>query len=601
MNDQRLGAVVSAIEAAGARSVVDLGCGEGNLIEMLMRERGSSRASGRGRVARACWRGRARSSTSTGCPRGSSERIELLQGSLAVSRRAPERLRRGVPGGGDRAPGAGAPAGAGARRVRVRAAGHRHRDDAERRVQRQFDGLPAGRLRHRDHRFEWTRAEFEAWARRVGGSLRLRACRFVPVGPEDRGVGAPTQMGVFVAMNDRNPRALAGRARRRLRRRQSRPSRGSTSSRRRCSRRTPAAASSPTTRTTRARPPTPSRSCTSSRPSVWRAGRLTVVDATNVQPEARKPLVALARELPLPAGRDRLRHAAEGSAHERNRDARRPRLRRSRGPPPARASCAGRCTALRREGFRHVFVLDDAEEVESAVDRAARRCGTTARDEHGPVRHHRRRPRLLRRAASSCSSALGYDVASDDGAVARCRPDGRKAVFLGDLVDRGPGIARVLRLVMSMVEGGDALCVPGNHDMKLHAQAARQERAASPTASRRRSSNSTREPPEFRAARRRVHRRARQPLRARRRQAGGRPRRHEGGDAGPRLGPRSATSPLRRDDRRDRRVRPAGPLRLGRRVPRPGDGRLRPHARAGARVAQPHDQHRHRLRVRRQA
>ena len=58
---------------------------------------------------------------------------------------------------------------------------------------------------------------------------------------------------------------------------------------------------------------------------------------------------------------------------------------------------------------------------------------------------------------------------------------------------------------------------------------------------------------------------------------------------------------VRRDDRRDRRVRPAGALQLGGRVPRPGDGRLRPHAGARAGVAQPHDQHRHRLRLRRQA
>ena len=46
-------------------------------------------------------------------------------------------------------------------------------------------------------------------------------------------------------------------------------------------------------------------------------------------------------------------------------------------------------------------------------------------------------------------------------------PESRKAIFLGDLVDRGPKIPEVLKLVMSMVEAGTALCVPGNHDMKL--------------------------------------------------------------------------------------------------------------------------------------
>ncbi len=51
--------------------------------------------------------------------------------------------------------------------------------------------------------------------------------------------------------------------------------------------------------------------------------------------------------------------------------------------------------------------------------------------------------------------------------VTRPPPEGRKAIFLGDLVDRGPDTPGVLRLVMSMVEAGAALCVPGNHDIKL--------------------------------------------------------------------------------------------------------------------------------------
>ena len=59
-----------------------------------------------------------------------------------------------------------------------------------------LEGLPAGRLRHRDHRFEWTRAEFEAWARRVAATHGYTV-RFQPIGPEDPAVGAPTQMGVF--------------------------------------------------------------------------------------------------------------------------------------------------------------------------------------------------------------------------------------------------------------------------------------------------------------------------------------------------------------------------------------------------------------------
>jgi hypothetical protein len=59
-----------------------------------------------------------------------------------------------------------------------------------------FETMPAGQLRHRDHRFEWTRAEFEGWANRMAERFGY-VVRFLPIGPEDSAVGAPTQMGVF--------------------------------------------------------------------------------------------------------------------------------------------------------------------------------------------------------------------------------------------------------------------------------------------------------------------------------------------------------------------------------------------------------------------
>src|SRR5207247_4185101 len=59
-----------------------------------------------------------------------------------------------------------------------------------------FPTLPAGRMRHRDHRFEWSRAEFHAWAERVASSHGYSA-RFLPVGRVDPDVGPPTQMAVF--------------------------------------------------------------------------------------------------------------------------------------------------------------------------------------------------------------------------------------------------------------------------------------------------------------------------------------------------------------------------------------------------------------------
>ena len=60
-----------------------------------------------------------------------------------------------------------------------------------------FEGLPAGKLRHKDHRFEWTRGEFQNWATAAAGRFGY-SVRFGPVGPEDDVVGAPTQMAVFI-------------------------------------------------------------------------------------------------------------------------------------------------------------------------------------------------------------------------------------------------------------------------------------------------------------------------------------------------------------------------------------------------------------------
>src|SRR5262249_23479076 len=59
-----------------------------------------------------------------------------------------------------------------------------------------FEGLPAGRFRHRDHRFEWTRAQFRAWGETVAERFGY-AVRFISIGAEDASVGPPTQMGVF--------------------------------------------------------------------------------------------------------------------------------------------------------------------------------------------------------------------------------------------------------------------------------------------------------------------------------------------------------------------------------------------------------------------
>ncbi len=189
------------------------------------------------------------------------------------------------------------------------------------------------------------------------------------------------------------------------------------------------------------------------------AGRLTVVDATNVQPEARKPLVTLAREyhcLPVAIVLD----LPERVCLERNQS----RPDRDFGPHVVRNHSKSLRQSLRglaREGFRHVFVLKSVEEVEAAII-TREPLYNNKKSERGPFDIigdiHGCFDEL-----TALLSKLGYTV--DGHAVTP--PEGRKAVFLGALVDRGPKSPDVLKLVMGMVNGGTGLCVPGNHDIKF--------------------------------------------------------------------------------------------------------------------------------------
>ncbi|HEX8339945.1 MAG TPA: polynucleotide kinase-phosphatase, partial [Tepidisphaeraceae bacterium] len=188
-------------------------------------------------------------------------------------------------------------------------------------------------------------------------------------------------------------------------------------------------------------------------------GLLTVVDATNVQPEARKPLVALAREhdvLPVAI----VLYPPEDVCHERNRA----RPDRAFGGHVVRGQLLQLKRSLRgleREGFRHVFVLRSLEDIESAVI-TRDPLWNNKKHEHGPFDFigdvHGCYDEL-----TELLGALGYRVDADTVTP----PEGRKAVFVGDLVDRGPKVPQVLKLVMNMVGQGTALCVPGNHDIKL--------------------------------------------------------------------------------------------------------------------------------------
>ncbi|MCC7085555.1 MAG: polynucleotide kinase-phosphatase [Pirellulales bacterium] len=198
-------------------------------------------------------------------------------------------------------------------------------------------------------------------------------------------------------------------------------------------------------------------------------GRLTVVDATNVQQEARQPLVTLARKyhvLPVAI----VFNLPEDVCQERNRD----RPDRDFGPHvirQQRSQLRRSMKALKREGFRHVFVLESPDEVDAtSIERTP--LWNDKRHEHGPFD-------FIGDVHGCCEEleellvALGYEGGRLDNSglgwssLTYAHPEGRKAVFVGDLVDRGPRIVDSLSLVRNMVATGAALCVPGNHDMKL--------------------------------------------------------------------------------------------------------------------------------------
>ncbi len=193
------------------------------------------------------------------------------------------------------------------------------------------------------------------------------------------------------------------------------------------------------------------------------AGRLTVVDATNTQPEARKPLIELARRfhcLPVALVLD----MPQEVCHERNRQ----RADRDFGPHVVRnqrSQLRRSLGHLQKEGFRHVTVMRSVEEADAATvtreplwnnKKAEAGPFDIIGDVHGCYDELRQ---LLDR--------LGYVVTGDDANPSLVHPRGRRAVFVGDLVDRGPRSPDVLRLVMSTVTAGTAFCVAGNHDVKL--------------------------------------------------------------------------------------------------------------------------------------
>ena len=195
LNEKRLGAVVSVLKARGAKRVLDLGCGSGKLVQALMKEPQFDEIVGVDISHRALESAESRLRLERLAPR-QRERVRLFQTALTYR---DKRL-------------AGFDAAAVVEviehldRPRLRAfkrvvfeharPGAVALTTPNREYNVRFDGLPAGDFRHRDHRFEWTRREFEDWAGEVAGRFGY-GVRFLPVGPEDPEVGAPTQMAVF--------------------------------------------------------------------------------------------------------------------------------------------------------------------------------------------------------------------------------------------------------------------------------------------------------------------------------------------------------------------------------------------------------------------
>ncbi|MBE9034380.1 polynucleotide kinase-phosphatase [aff. Roholtiella sp. LEGE 12411] len=198
------------------------------------------------------------------------------------------------------------------------------------------------------------------------------------------------------------------------------------------------------------------------------AAKLTVIDATNVQMEDRKSLLQMARQyhcfaiaivLDLP----------EELCHERNQQ----RINRQFGPHVVRRHSQMLRRSLRgleKEGFRYVYTLNSLTEIES-VEIERQPLWNNLKHEHGPFD-------IIGDIHGCCDELetllqqLGYQISSSPPAAlwespTYHHPQGRKVVFLGDLVDRGPRILDTVKLVRNMVMAGTAVCVPGNHENKL--------------------------------------------------------------------------------------------------------------------------------------
>lgn len=195
LNEQRLNTVVAVLKSANAKRVLDLGCGEGKLLRALFADRAFEEIVGVDVSHRSLQFAQERLRLDR-LPDRQRDRLKLMHGSLMYR----DRRLSGFDA---------------AAVIEVIEHLDQPRLAAFERVlfefakpdtvvlttpnveyNARFENLPAGKFRHKDHRFEWTRAQFQTWAYAMAGRFNYTV-RFLPVGPEDSALGAPTQMAVF--------------------------------------------------------------------------------------------------------------------------------------------------------------------------------------------------------------------------------------------------------------------------------------------------------------------------------------------------------------------------------------------------------------------
>jgi 3' terminal RNA ribose 2'-O-methyltransferase Hen1 len=197
--EQRMGAVMAALRSAGAKRVLDLGCGEGRLLRELLKDKTFAEIVGLD-VSHRVLEIAAQRLHLDNLPTMQKERIRLLHGSLTY--------RDARLAGYDAATVVeviehqDAPRLAAFERVLFEFAHPQTvvvtTPNVEYNVK--FETLPAGKMRHKDHRFEWTRTEFQSWATSMATRFGY-SVRFLPIGSEDALVGSPTQMSIFEKTN----------------------------------------------------------------------------------------------------------------------------------------------------------------------------------------------------------------------------------------------------------------------------------------------------------------------------------------------------------------------------------------------------------------